>query len=95
MIDEILKVALDAAEAKTEKDGWTVLPEGRTLTLHAAHEGVGLNVTRVEALLVTGALVRARTSKGDTFLVPAKAVFAVALEGGTKSGGARRAGFLG
>lgn len=96
MIDEILKVALDAAEAKHESDGWAVLPEGRTLSLHAGHEGVGLNVTKVEAIQVTSGLVRARTIKGDTFLIPAKAVFAVALEGGTKAGGGgRRAGFLG
>ena len=40
-------------------------------------------------------MVRARTTKGDTFLLPLKGVFAVAIEGGTKTGPGRKAGFLG
>lgn len=95
MIDEILKAALDAAEAKSAKDGWAELPEGRTLTLYAGHEGVGLNVTKVEAVHVAHSMLRARTTKGDTFLLPLKGVFAVAIEGGTKTGPGRKAGFLG
>ncbi len=96
MIEEILKAALDGAEATTDKDGWAELPEGRTLTLYAAHEGVSLNVAKVESLKVSTGLVRARSIKGDTFLLPLKNIFAVALEGASKSGThGRRAGFLG
>lgn len=96
MIEEILKAALEGAEAKTDKDGWAELPEGRTLTLYAAHEGVSLNVAKVESIRVTQGLVRARSVKGDTFLLPLKNIFAVALEGGNKPGShGRRAGFLG
>jgi hypothetical protein len=96
MTEEILRTALDAAEARTDKDGWAELPEGRTLTLYAAHEGVGLNVTKIEAVKVGQGLVRARSTKGDTFLLALRDVFAAALEGGSgKPGQGRKAGFLG
>jgi len=97
MIEEILRAAIDAAEAKTDKDGWAELPEGRMLTLYAGHEGVSLNVAKVEAIKVAQGVVRARSVKGDTFMLALKDVFAVALEGAPKAGGhgSRRAGFLG
>jgi hypothetical protein len=97
MTEEILRAALETAEAKTDKDGWAELPDGRTMTLYAAHEGVSLNVAKVEALKMTHGLVRARSVKGETFLLALKDVFAAALDGGAvgKSGQSRKAGFLG
>jgi hypothetical protein len=95
MTEEILKAALEAAEAKTDKDGWAELPEGRVLTLHAAHEGVLLNMTKIEAIKSVHGLLRARSIKGELFVLAMKDVFAVALDGGGKAGQGRKAGFLG
>lgn len=96
MTEEILKAALETAEAKTDKDGWAELPEGRVLTLHAAHEGVPLNVTKIEAIKTVHGLLRARSIKGEIFLIALKDVFAIALDGGSsKAGPGRKAGFLG
>jgi hypothetical protein len=94
MTEEILKAALDTAEAKTDKDGWAELPEGRVMTLYAGHEGVSLNVTKVEAIKITHGLLRARSSKGETFVLALTDVFAIAVDGGGKTGHARKAGFL-
>ncbi|AGP36388.1 hypothetical protein WME98_43170 [Sorangium sp. So ce296] len=95
MTDDILKAALDTAEAKTDKDGWAELPEGRVLTLYAAHEGVSLPVTKIDAVLSVGGLLKARSTKGETFVLALKDVFAIALDGGGKGAQARKAGFLG
>lgn len=95
MTDDLLKAALDMAEAKTDKDGWAELPEGRMLTLYAAHEGVSLPVSKIEAVLIVGGLLKARSSKGETFVLALKDVFAIALDGGGKGAQARKAGFLG
>jgi hypothetical protein len=95
MIEEMLRVVLDTANAKTDgKDGWTTLPEGRLLTLHVAHGNASLTVGKVEAIKVQGAMVRARSSKGETFLALAD-VFAAGLEGGSDpTNPARKAGFV-
>ncbi|MCC6554062.1 MAG: hypothetical protein IT372_13725 [Polyangiaceae bacterium] len=95
MTEEILRAALDAAEAKTDKDGWAELPEGQTMTLYAAHDGVSLNVTKVEALKMAQGLLRARSVKGETFLLALTDVFAAALDGAGRQGQSRKAGFLG
>ena len=89
-IDAILKVA----GAKSEKDGWASLPEGSTITLHVAHDGAGMTVSRIEALRQDGELVYARNPKRELFALVRSDVFAVALEGEPAAGKvARRAGF--
>jgi hypothetical protein len=95
MIEEILKAALEASEARTDKEGWAELPDGRVLTLYAGHDGVSLNVTKVEAVKSVHGLLKARSTKGETFLLALKDVFAVAVDGGGKPGHGRKAGFLG
>lgn len=95
MTEEILRAALETAEATTDKEGWSELPEGRTMTLYAAHDGVSLNVSKIEALKMANGLLRARSLKGETFLLALKDVFAAALDGGGKPGQSRKAGFLG
>jgi hypothetical protein len=94
MTEEILRAALETAEAKTDKDGWAELPEGRTMTVYTAHDGVSLNISKIEALMTSQGLLRARSVKGETFLVALKDVFAAALDGGGKPGHSRKAGFL-
>ena len=95
MIEEMLRVVLDTANAKTDsKDGWTTLPEGRLITLHVAHGGASLSVGKIEAIKLQGAMIRARSAKGETFLNVAD-VYAAGLEGGTDpTNPARKAGFV-
>jgi hypothetical protein len=92
MTGEHLEAILKSAQAKSEKDGYTVVPEGATLTLYGGHEGVPLTVPRVEAIKVEGELVYARTGRRETFVLNRQDLFAIALEGAVGQP-ARRAGF--
>jgi hypothetical protein len=91
MTQDQLTAILDAISAKPDKAGWTALPDGRTMTLYAAHDGVPLTVARAEAISVKNGLVRARTAKGELYLLVLEDVFAVAAEGPAAQ--ARKAGF--
>lgn len=95
MSEEMLKAVLEAAQATTDKDGWVTVPEGRFLTLYVAHNGAPLTVAKVEALRLVHGIVRARSVKGQTFLLSQSDVFAVAIEGGAETASGRKAGFLG
>src|SRR3984957_16093623 len=86
MTGEHLEAVLKSAQAKAEKDGYAVVPEGATLTLYAGHDGVPLPVPRVEAVKIAGALVSARTARRETFALNRADLFAVALEGGGGAG---------
>ncbi len=94
MIAEHLQTVLKNAQAKADKDGFSVLPEGTTLTLYLCHGGVGLTVNRIDAVRAQGSLIEARSSVGkrETYSVHATDLFALSLEG---SPGAppKRAGF--
>ena len=92
MTGEHLEAILKSAQAKAEKDGYTVVPEGATLTLYGGHQGVPLTVPRVEAIKIDGELVYARTGRRETFALHREDLFAVALEGAVGQP-ARRAGF--
>jgi len=50
MTGEHLDAILKTTGAKGDKDGWQVLPDGASLTLHVAHDGVGITVPKVEAV---------------------------------------------
>ena len=89
-LDAILKLA----GAKSEKDGWVSLPEGSTMSLHLAHDGASMTVSRIEALRQDGELVYARNPKRELFVVVRSDIFAAALEADSTSGKVvRRAGF--
>jgi hypothetical protein len=92
MVGEQLQAIFKNAQAKADKEGFTALPEGTTATLHAAHGGVGLTVSRVEAIKVEGGILTARTAKRETYMLEIGDLFAVALEG-TSNGPVRKAGF--
>jgi hypothetical protein len=94
MTGEHLEAILKNAQAKGEKDGFAVLPDGTSMTLYVAHDGVSLTISRAEAIRVEGDLVHARTAKGERYSIARGDLFAVAIDGAT-SGGApvRRAGF--
>jgi hypothetical protein len=96
MTEDMFRVVLETANAKADgKDGWATLPEGRLMTLHAAHDGVPLSVAKVEAVKVHGGVVRAKSAKGET-IVAMEDLFAAAFEGGgDPTNPTRKAGFLG
>jgi hypothetical protein len=94
MTGDHLDAILKTAGAKLEKDGWLGLPDGNTMTLHVAHDGASMTVSRVEAIRPEGELVYARNPKRELFVVVRSDIFAVALEGETTAGKVvRRAGF--
>lgn len=86
-----LNAVLKAAEATAEGD-WSILAEHRTLSLHAASGGVGLNITQIRRVRVDDALLWAETVRGETFFVTLSEVFAAAVVDGAKKG-ERKAGF--
>ena len=92
MTEEHLTALLTAAEAKRDDEGFTRPAEGRTLTLYLATGSASLTVSKIEALRVDKDLVRARTTKGEIFLVELKDVYAGSVD--TSGGSARKAGFV-
>ena len=48
MTGDHLDVILKNAQAKSEKDGFSSLPEGATLTFYVAHDGAMLTVSRID-----------------------------------------------
>jgi hypothetical protein len=92
MVGDSLTIILEKANAKVDKSGLSVLPEGTMATLYVSHNGVGLTVSRVDGVKVEKGLLHARTTKRETYVLELGDVFAVAFEGvqGTPP---RRAGF--
>ena len=94
MTGEHLQAILKLAGAKTEKDGWSTLPEGSAMTLHVAHDGASMTVSRIDALKEDGELLYARNPRRELFVIVRSDVFAAALEGEPTAGKVvRRAGF--
>jgi hypothetical protein len=94
MTGEHLEAILKVAGAKSEKDGWQGLPEGSAMTLHVAHDGASMTVSRIDAVKQDGELVYARNPRRELFVIVRSDIFAVALEGESNAGKvARRAGF--
>jgi hypothetical protein len=91
MTQEQLAAILEAASARPDGE-WSKLPDGRTLTLYAAHDGVQLTVPRVEAVAASGQLVRARTAKQEIFIFALSDLFAASTE--SANAPTRKAGFL-
>ena len=92
MTEEHLSVLLLAAEAKKDKKGWMVPASGRQMTLHAASNGASLTVSRIEAVRVEGGVVKARTVRGELYVLALDDVFAGAVEAPSSS--SRKAGFV-
>ena len=95
MTEDMLRAVLDTAQAKSEKDGGSALPEGRHLTIYCAHNGVSLTVAKVEHVRLSQGVVRARNGKGETFVLSLDDMFGAAVDGGSEAAAARKAGFLG
>ena len=95
MTDEMLHAVLETAGAKADTDGWSTLPEGRLMTLYAAHAGVALTIGKVEAVKVSQRIVWARSVKGESSVLHLDDLFAAALDRGNDAQTGRKAGFLG
>ncbi|HXX69713.1 MAG TPA: hypothetical protein VEK07_21205 [Polyangiaceae bacterium] len=94
MTGDQLEAILKTAGAKGDKDGWHLLPDGTALTLHVAHDGASMTVSRIDAVRQDGELVYVRNPKRELFVVVRSDIFAIALEGEVSAGKvARRAGF--
>lgn len=95
MTEEMLKAVLETAQAKSDGSGAASLPEGRFMTLYAAHDGVSLAVSKVESVRVQHEVVRAKNSKGEVFVLALGDLFAAMIEPGSEGATVRKAGFLG
>jgi hypothetical protein len=94
MTGDHLEAVLKLAGVKSDKDGWSALPEGTTLTLHIAHDGASMSISRVEAIRQDGDLLYARNPKRELYAVVRTDIFAVAVDGEATAGKVvRRAGF--
>jgi len=87
-----LSALLGAANATTDADGWQKPAEGRTLTLHLAHAGVQLSVSRIATVRVTQDLLFAKSTHGEEYVVLLDDVFAGSVEG--LKDVSRKAGFV-
>lgn len=90
MDDKHYRALLEAA--RVSQDGpWALMTEERTITLHVASGGVGLNIAKVVRLRSEGLLLHAENAHGEVFVLSLGDVFAASIEGGKKA--ARKAGF--
>jgi hypothetical protein len=92
MADSHVRALLDTAGVVPGDDGWLTMPDTRTLTLHLAHAGVALTVSRIKSIRENKEMVEARAAQGEVYVVWAEDVFAIVVEATKES--SRRAGFV-
>jgi hypothetical protein len=92
MANSRVRALLDNAGVVPGDDGWLNMPDARTLTLHLAHAGVPLTISKIKTVSDRNEMVEARTAQGEVYVILADDVFAVAVEGTKES--SRRAGFV-
>jgi len=92
MASSRLRALLDNVGAVPGDDGWLNMPDSRTLTLHLAHDGVPLTISKIKTVRERDGMVEARTAQGEVYVLLADDVFAVVAEATKESG--RRAGFV-
>lgn len=73
-----------------ESGGFSTLAEGSQLTVHVAHAGAALSVSKVDGYRLESSLLILRTVKKETFHVRLDDVFAIAAEGAAGGGPARK-----
>jgi hypothetical protein len=92
MTHEHLAALIAAGEAKKSTDSWMTLPEGRSLTIYVAAGTSTLTIARVQAVRHDGALLHARTTKGEHFVLALEDAYAGSLDAPASVG--KKAGFL-
>ena len=90
MDSEHLDALLNIAGTEKE-DNWTVLKDERTVTLHTAESGVGLNVGKLRKIRIDGQLLFAQNAHGDIYMIKLANVFAGSVDPPSKTN--RTAGF--
>ena len=91
MTRDQVHMLLNALPSTKADDGCFSPPTERSLTLYASHDGVGLTVSKVDGVYVDHDMLRARTSKGETYMLSIEDLFAVSLDAPSALG--RKAGF--
>ena len=80
------------ASVGVSADGeWSVVNDERTVTLHVAASGVGLNVARVRRLQLGAELIVAENQAGESYYLNPAEVFAISANSGATA--SRKAGF--
>ncbi len=92
MANSRVRALLDNAGVVPSDDGWMNMPDSRTLTLHLAHVGVPLTVSKIKTVRERNDMVEAQTVQGEVYLLLAEDVFAIVVE--AKKESTRRAGFV-
>jgi hypothetical protein len=92
MTHEHLSALFTASDAVKGSDGWMTLPDARSITLYVAAGGSTLSIGRVQALRHDGALLHAKTNKGEHYVVALEDAFAGSVD--APSGQTKKAGFL-
>lgn len=93
MTREQIEHILKTAQAKSDKEGGFVLPEGSNVTLHVSHDGASLAFQKIESTRFDGELIYCKGDKKTVALV-ASDVFAVTIEGAGGGPARRPAGFV-
>jgi len=93
MTKEHWAALVEASGAKKDGEGFFLSPEGKLFTLYVSANGASLSVQRIEAIREEQGLVRARTKKGELFVLALQDVYAGAVEE-TQGASARKAGFV-
>jgi hypothetical protein len=91
MTSEHLSALLQAASATTDAEGWQHPADGRSITLHLAHDGASLAISRINSVRVSGTLVHAKSTQGETYVVSLDDLYVGSVEGPRDV--ARKAGF--
>lgn len=95
MTEDMFRSVLETVSATADEEGWLNPPEGQTLTLYAAHDGVPLTVGKIASVRMGHGIVRARSTKGEQFFIAREDLFAMAVDGSAVIRAGRKAGFLG
>jgi hypothetical protein len=92
MTPEHLSALLQVAAATTDSEGWQHPAEGRSITLHLAHDGASLTISRISGIRSDAKFIFAKSTQGEQYVVSVDDVFAGSVEGPKDIG--RKAGFV-
>ena len=91
MTGDQLAALFKLAEATKGDDGWSNLGK-HMLTLHTAFNGASLSIARIESVKLSGALLLAKSQRGETHVVILENIFGGTIEPSRETG--RKAGFV-
>lgn len=90
MTNDHFSALLQIAGAIQDGNTWA-LEDERTITLHAAFQGVPLNLSKIKKVRLEDGLLYAEATRGDVTIVSIEDVYAGAVDGPSKA--TRAAGF--